>query len=91
MENASGDISTELLETPTADRFSAQGVRVAALVFVDNGGIARMKCVPLDRLERAAERGVGLSVVFGERGATTCSPRFRVSRGQRVIFGSLPT
>jgi glutamine synthetase len=65
MENASGDISTELLETPTADRFSAQGVRVAALVFVDNGGIARMKCVPLDRLQRATERGVGLSVVFG--------------------------
>ena len=65
MENASGDISTELLERPTTDRFSAQGARAAALVFVDNAGIARMKCVPLDRLQRAAERGVGLSVVFG--------------------------
>ena len=54
MENASGDISTELLERPTTDRFSAQGVRAAALVFVDNAGIARMKCVPLDRLQRAA-------------------------------------
>ena len=58
MENASG-------ESPAEDRFAAEGVRAAALVFVDNAGIARMKCVPLDRLQRAAERGVGLSVVFG--------------------------
>jgi glutamine synthetase len=65
MENASGEGYTELLEKPAADRFSAHGVRAAALVLVDNAGIARMKCVPLDRLQRAAERGVGLSVVFG--------------------------
>lgn len=65
MENASGDSSMELLEKPASDRFAADGVRAAALVFVDNAGIARMKCVPLDRLQRAAERGVGISVVFG--------------------------
>ena len=58
MENVSGERRAE-------DRFVAEGVRAAALVFVDNAGIARMKCVPLDRLQRAAERGVGLSVVFG--------------------------
>src|SRR5215210_8306385 len=60
MENASGEGPTSLLE-----RFGAGGVRAAALVFFDNAGIARMKCVSLDRLQRAAERGVGLSVVFG--------------------------
>src|SRR3712207_8580650 len=65
MNNASGESSTELLKKAATDRFAADGVRAAALVLVDNGGIARMKCVPLDRLERAAERGVGLSVVFG--------------------------
>ncbi len=65
MENASGEGPTDLSEGPAEDRFAAEGVRAAALVFVDNAGIARMKCVPLDRLQRAAERGVGLSVVFG--------------------------
>jgi len=65
MKNASGESSTELLEKPATERFSADGVRAAALVFVDNAGIARMKCVPVGRLERAAERGVGLSTVFG--------------------------
>lgn len=65
MENASGESPTRLLERPADERFAAGEVRAAALVFVDNAGIARMKCVPLDRLQRAAERGVGLSVVFG--------------------------
>jgi glutamine synthetase len=40
-------------------------VRLAALVVVDNAGIARMKCVPFDRLARAAEVGVGWSTVWG--------------------------
>jgi glutamine synthetase len=39
-------------------------VRAVALVFVDSAGIARMKCVPVDRLDEAAECGVGISVVF---------------------------
>jgi len=41
------------------------GVRAAALVFVDNAGVARMKCVPAHALAAAARTGVGLSVVFG--------------------------
>ena len=49
----------------TVDEIAALGARAAALVFVDNAGIARMKCVPLDRLGRAAERGVGMSTIFG--------------------------
>ena len=65
MQNAPVEGSTEPSGTTATDRFAAGGVRAAALVFVDNAGIARMKCVSSDRLQRAAERGVGLSVVFG--------------------------
>ncbi len=65
MENASGESPAGLSGGAMQNDFGAEGVRAAALVFVDNAGIARMKCVPLDRLQRAAERGVGLSVVFG--------------------------
>jgi glutamine synthetase len=49
----------------TPDELREQGVRAVALVLVDNGGIARMKCVSIDRLARAAERGVGWSTVWG--------------------------
>ena len=41
------------------------GVRVLAMVLVDNGGIARMKCVPASRAQAAAERGIGWSEVWG--------------------------
>ena len=41
------------------------GVRLVALVLVDNAGIARMKCVPIERLERAATHGIGWSTVWG--------------------------
>jgi glutamine synthetase len=47
------------------DDLVRMGARAAALVFVDNAGVARMKCVPLDRLSHAAERGVGISIIFG--------------------------
>ena len=49
----------------TVEELRAADVRAVALVLVDNGGIARMKCVPIDRLARAAERGVGWSAVWG--------------------------
>ena len=49
----------------TIEELEQAGVRAAALVFVDNAGITRMKCVPLDRLGRAAETGVGMSLVWG--------------------------
>ena len=41
------------------------GVRAVALVLVDNAGIARMKCVSIDHLARAAEHGIGWSAVWG--------------------------
>ena len=43
----------------TPEELAEAGVRAIALVLVDNGGIARMKCVSIDRLERAATRGIG--------------------------------
>ena len=42
----------------------ARGVRTVALTFVDNAGITRVKSVPVARLERAVEWGVGMSPVF---------------------------
>ena len=65
MQNVSGGGAPDLLAEQTENAFVEKGARAAALVFVDNAGIARMKCVPLDRLRLAAERGVGLSAVFG--------------------------
>ncbi|MFN8187824.1 MAG: glutamine synthetase family protein [Gaiellales bacterium] len=49
----------------TVDELREAGVRAAALVLVDNGGIARMKCVSIDRLGRASERGLGWGEVWG--------------------------
>jgi glutamine synthetase len=49
----------------TPQELADAGVRLVALVLVDNAGIARMKCVPIDRLERAASHGIGWSTVWG--------------------------
>ncbi len=40
------------------------GVTMVAVTFVDNAGITRVKCVPIDRLEHTASLGVGASPVF---------------------------
>ncbi len=42
----------------------ARGVEVVAATFVDNGGITRVKAVPVAALEHAAAWGVGASPVF---------------------------
>ena len=49
----------------TPEELREAGVRIVGLVLVDNAGIARMKCVPIDRLARAAERGIGWSSIWG--------------------------
>jgi glutamine synthetase len=49
----------------TPEQLAEAGVRALALVLVDNGGIARMKCVPVERAAAAAERGIGWSEVWG--------------------------
>ena len=47
-----------------ASRLGAAGVTMVALCWIDNSGIARVKSIPLGRLERAAGWGVGMSPVF---------------------------
>jgi glutamine synthetase len=49
---------------PAAGRLRAAGVTMVALCWVDNAGIARVKTIPLGRLERAAGWGIGMSPVF---------------------------
>jgi glutamine synthetase len=47
-----------------AAELAGQGVVGVAMSYVDNSGIARVKAVPLGRLEQAAREGVGMSPVF---------------------------
>jgi glutamine synthetase len=47
-----------------AGRLGAAGTTMVALGWIDNTGIARVKAIPLGRLERAAGWGVGMSPVF---------------------------
>jgi glutamine synthetase len=46
------------------ESLSAQGVRAVAFSQVDNSGVTRVKTVPLSRLERAVQYGIGMSPVF---------------------------
>ena len=56
------------LVRPSRDRFEAAGVRALAMTMVDNGGITRVKAVPLARLERAATNGVGMAYIWAAAG-----------------------
>jgi glutamine synthetase len=47
-----------------AERLAAQQVSGVAVTFVENSGIARVKCVPVWRLEQVAGWGVGATPVF---------------------------
>ena len=47
-----------------AEWLREQDVVAVATTFVDNSGIARVKCVPLDRLAHLAAWGVGISTSF---------------------------
>jgi glutamine synthetase len=58
----------EDLVRPSRDRFEAAGVRALAMTMVDNGGITRLKAVPLARLERAATNGVGMAYIWAAAG-----------------------
>lgn len=60
-------IPADLDDARLAAKISAlrdQGVSLVAVTFVDNAGITRVKCVPLDRLPHTARLGVGCSPVF---------------------------
>jgi glutamine synthetase len=55
MTDAGRDLTAEL---------AARGVVGVATSYVDNSGIARIKAIPLSRLEHAATHGIGMSTVF---------------------------
>lgn len=86
----------------TPDELRERGVRAVALVLVDNAGIARMKCVSIDRLAQAAERGIGWSTVWGlsladdsfAHDSTLYSPsgdlRLRADLGAAAVLGAAP-
>ncbi len=53
---------------PSRHRLEAAGVRAVAMTMVDNGGITRVKAVPIARLERVAANGVGMAYIWGAAG-----------------------
>jgi len=52
----------------SAETFAAAGVRALAMTMVDNGGITRVKVVPISRLERVAANGVGMAYIWAAAG-----------------------
>ncbi|MCP3805032.1 glutamine synthetase family protein [Allokutzneria sp. A3M-2-11 16] len=62
--HADPDANAELIE-----RLRADGVRAIALTVVDNGGVTRVKVVPVQRLASALRGGIGFSVVWAVAGA----------------------
>jgi glutamine synthetase len=57
-------IPTSVDAAGVIETLRARKVSMVALTFVDNAGITRVKCVPLERLAHAARVGVGASPVF---------------------------
>jgi glutamine synthetase len=51
-----------------AERLLQGGARLLAMTMVDNGGVTRVKCVPLRRLEQVSQHGVGMSDVWAVGG-----------------------
>jgi glutamine synthetase len=61
-------MSTASEATAARQRLAAAGVRALAMTMVDNGGITRVKSVPLQRLDRVAANGVGMAYVWAAAG-----------------------
>lgn len=73
-------------------QLTAAGVRGAALTWVDNAGLTRVKAVPTDRLEHAVRHGVGMSPVFDVYlvdDSMTSSPRVGGPDGDLRLFPDL--
>jgi glutamine synthetase len=71
---------------------AARGVVGVAVSYVDNSGIARVKTVPVARLEHAARRGIGMSPVldvFMFDDAITASPSSTGPVGDLRLFPDL--
>jgi glutamine synthetase len=50
------------------ERLEQTGARLLAMTMVDNGGITRVKAVPVKRLERVAGNGVGMADIWAVAG-----------------------
>lgn len=75
-----------------AAELSSEGVVGVAASYVDNSGIARVKTVPVARLEHAASQGIGMSPVFDVfmfDDAITASPSSTGPVGDLRLFPDL--
>ena len=60
----SGPIPSVAEARAVARQLEAGGVRLLAMTMVDNAGIARVKVVPVERVEAVARGGVGMSSIW---------------------------
>ena len=77
------------VDGPLPERFEAAGVRALAMTMVDNGGITRVKAVPLSRLERVAANGVGMAYIWAAAGTDNLvrkTARIAIAIGRRFKF-----
>jgi glutamine synthetase len=77
---------------PLIDDLAARDVVAVAGSYVDNSGIARVKTVPLTRLEQAVQNGIGMSPVFDVfmfDDAITASPSSTGPVGDLRLFPDL--
>ena len=75
-----------------AGDLAANGVVGVAVSYVDNSGVARVKTVPVKRLENAARHGIGMSPVFDVfmfDDAITASPSSTGPTGDLRLFPDL--
>jgi glutamine synthetase len=56
--------SNTALAGEVRERLEAEGAKLLAMTMVDNGGITRVKCVPIKRLEKVATSGAGFSTLW---------------------------
>ncbi|MCB9108609.1 MAG: glutamine synthetase [Anaerolineales bacterium] len=73
-------------------KFKENGVRLVACTLVDNAGVTRVKCVPIDRLASAAQFGIGLSTVFAVFAVDdhiTASPGYDTPSGDMRLIPDL--
>lgn len=74
------------------NRLKGNGVRLVACTLVDNAGVIRVKCVPIDRLAGTLTRGIGLSYVFAVFAVDdhiTASPGYDTPSGDMRLIPDL--
>jgi glutamine synthetase len=62
--SAHGNADAPRRAAQRAGELASAGVVGVALSYVDNSGVARVKTVPVERLEHAVRHGIGMSPVF---------------------------